>query len=159
MPHAALIRTVEDGRMDTTRRPRDDLLDVLRVLLLLQGSILVVATVEAAIFGAAFGNGGASVLLSAAAATAILVARARMRADRRWPRRLVYIVEGITLVTLAIDTVLALAITRALPPALALLTRLVLPVVVVALLGRSTQAGAGLTSGGPRGAELPGGLA
>lgn len=123
--------------MDPTRRTNDDLLDVVRALLLLQGSILLVSTLEAAIFGAAFGGSGTSVVLSALAATLIFVARARLRPDRSWIRRFVYVIEGVTLVTLAIDTVLALAIARALPPVVVLLTRLALPVCVLALLRRA----------------------
>jgi hypothetical protein len=127
--------------MDTPRRRSDDLLDLVRVLLLLQGSILVATTIEALIWGFAFaGGGGTPFVVSGIAALAILVARARLRADRRWMRRLVYIVECFTLAELAIDTALAIAITGALPPAVALLTRLVLPIAVIVLLRRSARA-------------------
>jgi len=144
--HAGLIRPAEDRRMDLPRRPADDLLEVVRVLLLLQGSILVATTIEALIWGVAFaGAAGSSAVMSAAAATAVLLARARLRADRRWTHRLVYIVEGITLATLVIDTILAIAIARTLPPAVALLTRLLLPISVVVLLRRSVRAAAVLS--------------
>ncbi|MGH2472394.1 MAG: hypothetical protein ACRDG6_08335 [Candidatus Limnocylindria bacterium] len=127
--------------MDTTARPADDLLEVARALLLVQGSILIATTIEAAIWGAAFtGPAGVPVLMSATAATMTLVARARLRPDRPWTRRLVYIVEAVILVTLAIDTALAVALTAALPPAVALLTRLLLPVSVILLLRRATRA-------------------
>lgn len=128
--------------MDTSRRPADDLLDVVRALLLLQGAILVVTTIEALIVGAAFATTGGPVLMSGVAAVAILVARTRLRADRRWPRRLVYIVEGLTLATIAIDTALAIALTRELPPLVALLTQLVLPISVITVLRRSARAAA-----------------
>lgn len=122
--------------MDTTRRRGDDLLDVARVLLLLQGTILLATTIEALIWGAAFGAGGAPAFISAAAAVALLVARARLRADRRWTRRTVYVVEAVILLTLVVDTALALLVTRGTPPAVAVLTRLVLPVAVIALIRR-----------------------
>ena len=80
--------------------------------------------------------------MSGVAAVAILVARTRLRADRRWPRRLVYIVEGLTLATIAIDTALAIALTRELPPLVALLTQLVLPISVITVLRRSARAAA-----------------
>jgi hypothetical protein len=139
--NAALIGPVEDGRMETSRRPADDLLEVARVLLLLQGSILVATTIEALIWGFVFaGAAGTPVFMSGAAAATILVARVRLRADHRWTRRLVYAVEGLTLAVLAIDTILAIVLAGALPPAVALLTRLVLPMSVIVLLRRSARA-------------------
>src|SRR5688572_33370548 len=114
------------GLMDPSRRPADDFLDVARALLLLQGSILVATTIEAVIWGMAFAGAAAGpFLLSGGAAVAILVARVRLRADRRWPRRLVYGVEGFTLAFLALDLALAIALTGTPPPAVALLTRFV----------------------------------
>jgi hypothetical protein len=127
--------------MRTTRQPADDFLDLARVLLLLQGSILVATTIEAVIWGMAFAGAAATpVLLSGGAAVAILVARARLPADRRWARRLVYGVEGFTLAFLALDLALAIALTGTPPPAVALLTRFVLPVAVIFLLRQSARA-------------------
>ena len=127
--------------MDTTRSADQDLLDVARVLLLLQGATLVATTIEALVWGTAFGgSAGPSFLLSAAAAAVILLARVRLRPGRPWSRRLVYAVEGTILATLAIDTGLALAFTQTLPPLVALLTRFVLPVSLIALLRRAARA-------------------
>ena len=134
------MRPPHDRHMDMTRRPAEDLLEVARVLLLLQGSILVATTIEALFWGFAFGGGaGVSLFLSGAAAAAILVVRARLRAGRRWTLRLIYIVEGLTVAALALDVALAIALTGTLPPAVALLTRFVLPVCVIALLGRAAR--------------------
>jgi hypothetical protein len=72
----------------------------------------------------------------------ILVARTRLRADRRWARRLVYVVEGVTLAAITVDIALAIALTHAFPPVVALLTQLVLPLSVVTLLRRSAGAAA-----------------
>jgi hypothetical protein len=131
--------------MDTNRRPADDFLDVARVLLLLQGSILVATTIEAAIWGMAFvGAAGTPLLLSGGGALVILVARARLRGDRRWTRRLVYGVEGFTLAFFALDLVLAIALTGTPPPAVAMLTRFVLPVSVIFLLRQSARTTAAL---------------
>ncbi|MDQ2911812.1 MAG: hypothetical protein M3T56_00965 [Chloroflexota bacterium] len=126
--------------MDTTRRPVDDLLDLARALLLLQGALLVATTIEALFWSLVFPGSGGSLLMSAASAVVILVARTRLRADRRWARRFVYTVEGLILVGAAVDIVLAIAITHRLPPVVALLTQLVLPLSVVAILRRSARA-------------------
>jgi hypothetical protein len=131
--------------MDTERRPANDLLDVARALLLLQGAILVATTIEALIWGAIFGP-TASVLLSGLSAFVILVARARLRSDRRRPRRLVQLVEGVTLVLFLVDVAIAIALTHALPPVVAILTQLVLPVSVITLLRRSARAAARIPS-------------
>ena len=127
--------------MDTTRRPADDFLDLARVLLLLQGSILIATTIEAAIWGMAFaGAAAAPFILSGGAAAVILVARTRLRAERRSTRRLVYGVEGFTLAFFALDLVLAIALTGTPPPAVAVLTRFVLPLSVIFLLRQSARA-------------------
>jgi hypothetical protein len=129
--------------MNTNTRPADDLLDIARALLLLQGAILVATTIEALVWGAFFPGGGAA-LLSGVSAVVILVARVRLRADRRWSRRLVYVVEGSTVAFFAVDIVLAAVLAQALPPVVALLTQLVLPISVAALLRRSARAVAAL---------------
>ncbi len=135
--------------MDTTERPADDFLDLAKVLLLMQGSILVATTIEAVIWGMAFAGAAATgSLLSFAAAAVILVARARLSADRRWSRRLVYFVEAFTLTFLAVDLVLAIALTGTPPPAVAVLTRFVLPVSVIFLLRQSARATAAAASRG-----------
>jgi hypothetical protein len=126
--------------METTRRPAEDLIEVARVLLLVQGAILVATTIEALVWSFAFGGAaGMPLLLSGATAAAIFVARARVRPDRRRTRRVVYAVEGVILAILAIDTALAIALTGAYPPPMALLTRLLLPLSVVLLLRRSAH--------------------
>lgn len=146
--NAALIQWLETRLMDMTRRTADDFLDLARVLLLLQGSILVATTIESLIWGMAFvGAAAAPLLLSGGAAAVILVARARLRADRRWTRRLVYGVEGFTLAFLALDLALAIALTGTPPPAVALLTRFVLPVFVIFLVGQSAREAAPIARG------------
>src|ERR1700716_2131638 len=109
--------------METTRRPADDLLEVARALLLLQGAILIATTIEALVWAAVFpGARGSPALMSGAAAVVILVGRIRLGVDRRWARRLVYLVEGFVLLTPAIDLAVGLALAHALPPVVALLT-------------------------------------
>jgi len=124
--------------METIRRPADDLLEVAKVLLLLQGALLVATTIEALVWAVFFpGASGSPALMSGAAAVAILFARIRVRPDRRWSRRLVYFVEGVILLTAAIDLAIGLALAHALPPMVAVLTQIALPIAVIALLRRS----------------------
>jgi hypothetical protein len=126
--------------METTRRPADDLLDVARALLLLQGAILIATTIEALVWAVIFpGANGSPALMTGASAVAILVGRARMGADRRWTRRLVYLVEGLILLTATADVAIGLALAHALPPIVALLTQVVLPLSAIALLRRSSR--------------------
>ena len=128
--------------MERTERSPDDLLDVARVLLLVQGSILVATTVEALVWSAAFaGATGLPALLSGASTVVILVARARLCADRSWSRRLAYGVEGVILAAFAMDAALAIALIGAYPPAVAFLTRLLLPISVILLLRHAARAG------------------
>ena len=125
--------------MDKSRR-HDDFLDVARVLLLVQASILLATTIEAMVWGLAFaGSAGLPLLLSAGAALVILVARARLRPDRRRTTRVVYSVEAFTLASFALDLALAIALTGTPPPVVAVLTRFVLPLSVVYLLRQSAR--------------------
>jgi len=127
--------------MDMTRRRTDELLDVARVLLLVQGAVLFATTVEALFWSLVFpGAAGAPFLMSAVAAVSVLVSGARLRAGRSWTRRVVYVVETVILVNLVIDLALAVAITGHVPPIVALLTRFVLPLSVIALLRQTARA-------------------
>jgi hypothetical protein len=116
-----------------------DVLELLRVLLLVQAAILVASTIEAFVFALAFGSAGGA-LLSAVAAIALLVARVRLGPSRTGPRRVIRAIQLVVLVTLAIDVALGLLIAHAPPPAVAVLTRFLLPVAILALLERCTAA-------------------
>jgi len=136
--NAALMRAHHDARMPIERRPVDDLLDVVRALLLMQGAILIATTIEAVIWGVMFsGAPGVPAAMSAAAAALVLVARLGLRPEGRRLRRLVYAVESLILVTFAIDSVLAIALAHALPPLAAMLTDGLVPLAVLLLLRRS----------------------
>ena len=127
--------------MNTTRRPTDELLDVARVLLLLQGAVLFATTIEALFWTLVFpGAAGTPFLMTSVTALLVLVAGARLRGDRSWTRRIVYGVEVVILVNLLIDLALAVVITGHVPPIVALLTRFVLPLSVIALLRQSARA-------------------
>ena len=127
--------------METRRRHTDEILDVARVLLLVQGAVLFATTIEALFWSLVFpGAAGAPFLMSAVAAVLVLFASARVRAGRSRTRRMVYVVEIVVLVNVVIDIALAVAITGHVPPIVALLTRFVLPLSVIALLRQSTRA-------------------
>ena len=120
--------------MDTRQRSTGDLIDVVRVLLLLQAAILIVTTIEALVLGMAFGAGAAPAAFSATSALAILFARARIRSGSRKP---LYIVEGTLLLSLAVDAALMTFLRGGTPPLTTLITRGLIPVMVVALVRRS----------------------
>jgi hypothetical protein len=116
-----------------------DVLDLVRVLLLLQAAIMVASAVEALVFALAFGTPVGAVL-SGLAAVALFVSRGRLAQGRPGPRRVVYAIEALVLSTLAVDVALGLFLAHTTPPALAVLTRLVLPASIIATLRRSTVA-------------------
>jgi len=138
--HLSLICRVKHHGMDTTRHSTDELLDVARVLLLLQGAVLVATTIESLFWTVVFpGAAGTPFLMSAVTAVLVLVAGARLRAHRSWARRIVYVVETVILVNLVIDIAVAVVITGHVPPIVALLTRFVLPLSVIGLVRQSTR--------------------
>jgi hypothetical protein len=150
--NATLMRAFHDASMNE-RRPAqnnvEDILAVVRVLLLLQGAILIATTLEAIIWGVIFsGTVGVAALMSGLAAAIALVARVRVRPDRRRIRRLTYVVEGAILATFLIDLAAALVLAHALPPLAAIFTDGLLPLAVVWLLRRSTRAAAPAPLGG-----------
>ncbi len=129
------------GVDQTMRREPADLVDVTRVLLLLQGAILVANTIEAGLFAVAFSAGVVpSVLATAVAAMAVFIGRARLAHGGRRSLRVTYIVEGVIIAMLALDVTLALVLTHQTVPAMAVLTRFALPVAVIALLGQIGRA-------------------
>lgn len=69
--------------MSTDRGPAKDLLEVARALLLVQGAILVATAIEALIWGVVFAGAGGTPLFSAGSAVALLIARVRLRSDRK----------------------------------------------------------------------------
>ncbi|HKW78102.1 MAG TPA: hypothetical protein VJQ09_03320 [Candidatus Limnocylindria bacterium] len=115
---------------------RNALRDVIRVLLLVQAAILLASTIEAFVFSGFFAGGSRlTVVLSGAAALTVLFARSRLDGSLR--RRLLYMVEGFIVATFGLDMLLALLMTHASPPLVAILTAFALPLAIVALLRRS----------------------
>ena len=127
--------------MNTDRTRTGDLLDLTRVLLLMQGAILIATTIESLVWASAFpGASGLVPLMNGGSALVILIARARLRADRRRLRRLVYVVEGLIVASFAIDTVLAIVLAHSAMPVVAIFSQFVLPVSAIGLLRRIAPA-------------------
>jgi len=139
-------------RMDTTASApiRAHAIDLARTIILVQGAILVAATIESFLFAAAFGPAaGIGVALTAGAAILTLVTAARLGAGRdaaglsglvghagpgRRIRRWTIIAEGAVIATFLVDLGLAIVVTGAPIGLVALMTRLVAPLVVIALV-------------------------
>lgn len=130
-----------EGSVDAVmraQRRQAELFDVVRVLLLFQGAILVVNTLEAAIFAIAFSAAvTATMLMTAGSALAVLVSRARLSTESGRGRRALAIVEGVIIASFAIDTALAYFLMHQPLPLVAVLTRFLLPVATLALLART----------------------
>ena len=127
--------------MNTDRTRTDDLLDLARVLLLMQGAILIATTIESLVWASAFpGASGLVPLMNGASALVILIARARLRSDRRRLRRLVYLVEGLIVAAFAVDTVLTILLAHSAMPLVAIFSQFLLPVSVIGLLRRIAPA-------------------
>ena len=122
----------ERGRTRT-----EDVLDLARVLLLVQGALLIVSAIEAAFFGAVFGGAAfLSALPTAAAALIVLVTRARLRPGRA---RLLFAVEVVIVLALAVDVALAIVIAHRAVPLVMIVTQFVLPLAIIASLTRLSR--------------------
>ena len=118
---------------------RTDTVDVVRVLVLLQGAALVLSTVEVALWGlltAAIALLAPTIALTAAAAAFQLRLAASLGRRRRRARRLVLAVEAVLLVLALVDLGLSLAITHRPLALVPLLMRVALPIAVIVLLRR-----------------------
>jgi hypothetical protein len=142
-----LITAAEHDPMQHEDAARSDLTDLVRVILLVQGAILLATTIEAFIFGLAFSAGVTPIVaLTAASAVAVLVARARLARCGRRSRMVLRVIEALLLITIAVEGVLALVLARTGVPPVALLTRFAIPVAVLALLSRTESARVATTS-------------
>lgn len=122
-----------------TSRPRDAV-EVVRVLVLLQAATLVVSTLEGWI-ALGFGGGVAGapmVLLTAIACGLTFAAVSGIGRRAAWARRLTLVGAGLGLVVAVIDLGLSLVMTGQGLPLVAILTRLLLPVAVIAILRDAT---------------------
>lgn len=110
---------------------------VARVLLIVQGAIALVATVEALIFGTAFGAplSAAVVVTAGGAIMTLWLAAAVVRRSRR-ARKLALILQLGWLSFAAVDMLLAGFLTQRGLELVPVLTRIVLPLAIVVILRR-----------------------
>lgn len=111
------------------------LLGVVRVLLLVQGGIAILSTIEVTVAGVALGPAVAPlILLNLAAATLTLIAaRGVVRRSRR-SRRLAITLEWIVLTFALVDLLLAALLAQRGLELVPLLTRIVVPFMIIRLL-------------------------
>jgi hypothetical protein len=123
-------------------------ISVARILLLVQGAIATVTVVEAAVFGTAFGAPLSAALLftGVGAGITLWLAAAVVRRSRR-ARKVALIFQGFWLAFAAIDVLLAGFLVQRSLELVPMLSRVVLPVAIIALLEqRSVRAWFGVTS-------------
>jgi hypothetical protein len=122
----------DDGGMERTTGQAGDLVEVVRVLVLMQGAILVATTIEAAIFSVAFGPAaGPGVLLTGGAAVLTLATSRGLGRGRRWARRLTVGAECAILAGAILELALSVLLAGATFGIVPTLTRLVVPIVVI----------------------------
>ena len=110
----------------------DPRLTILRALLLVQAGTFVAGVLEGIVFGVVLGPTGLTgAALGAIATVVVLVARARVPGRRA--TRLLVLLEGAIVAGWAIELLLGVVLAGLVPPLMAWLARLVLPVAAVAL--------------------------
>lgn len=123
--------TYASTQMDTS------VLGVIRTLLLIQGGIAVMSTLEALLAAAAFGPLSAPivVLTGGAAFLTLMAARGVVRRSPRARTTAIWL-EGLVLAFAVVDLFLAIVLARRGLELVPVLTRMVLPVVIIRLLRR-----------------------
>ena len=112
-------------------------IDIIRILLLLQGAIAVVSTLEVSVMTAVSGPLlFPLVAVNAFAAALSLWLAAAIRRHSRLGRRLVMIIEVLVILIATIDLLLSIFIAQAPLELVPVLTRFFLPVAVIRLLRR-----------------------
>ncbi len=110
-------------------------IEIVRMLVMLQGAIAVLSTVEVLVAGAAFGFVTAPlVLVNLAAATLALWLAAGLARYSRLARRTTIVVQVLILLIATIDLLLALILTQQPLELVPTLVRFVLPITVIRML-------------------------
>jgi hypothetical protein len=123
-----------------------DLLEVVRVLVVLQAAVLVASTLEGLVFLAAFGpTAGPTVALTGLAAVITFAVASGIGRRSARARRITLLAEGGILLVAAVDLALSLLMTGTPLPLVPTIVRLVLPLAVIAIL-RDPEVRAGFMS-------------
>ena len=127
-----------DGPVDLpTARRLDSLLGVVRILLLLQGSIAVLSTIEVSFAALALGPTAVPVALLSLITAIVMLALARMVGKRsRVGRRLAIWAESLVLLFAVVDLFLSLVLAQQLLEMVPMLTRFAMPYAIIRLLRR-----------------------
>ncbi|GBE23922.1 hypothetical protein BMS3Bbin02_00187 [bacterium BMS3Bbin02] len=123
---------------DTRTRPDDEsIINVIRVLVLLQGGIAFVSMLEVA-FTTAMTGGSTIFALLLTTVAALLTLRLSTGIGKlsRRARRITIRIEKVIVVIAFLEVLLALLLAQTLPAPVTLITRFVVPVVVITLLRR-----------------------
>jgi hypothetical protein len=126
-------------------RSHSDLVDLLRVLVLVQGGLALLSTVEVLLWmlfsGGSAGPLGPTALITASLATATLAIAAGLRRRSRIARWGAFVIEAGIILVFLVDLGLALFMAHRALELVPILTRLVLPLAVIVLLrNRSVRA-------------------
>ena len=119
--------------------PDDGIVDVIRVLVLLQGAFALLVVVEIvfwALFAGTVGALGPSLLLTVAAAAGSFCLAAGLRRHSRLARRLAFFVDGGILLFALVDLALAVFLAHRPLDLVPTITRLAMPAAVLVLLRR-----------------------
>ena len=134
-----MVVAERDGMETTHPSPQMDTsaLGVIRTLLLLQGGIAVMSTLEALVAAATFGPFSALVvvLTGGAAFLTLMSARGVVRRSRRARTTAIWL-EGFVLAFAVVDLILAILLAKRGLELVPVLTRIVLPIAVIRLLRR-----------------------
>jgi hypothetical protein len=123
--------------MNRTPIDRTGPVGVVHLLVLLQGAVLVASTIEALVFLGFAGPGGTVVLvLTAASAVATLLAAAGLARGSWVARRLTLLAESYVLVVALLELALSLVLAGTVLVPVAAITRIAIPVAVIAILRR-----------------------
>ncbi|MBF6605482.1 MAG: hypothetical protein IVW53_07875 [Chloroflexi bacterium] len=119
--------------------PPDDIVELVRIIVLLQAATLTLATLETTVWFVAFGpTVGPSLALTAMSAMLTYATAVGLRRHARWARRVTLVAESLVFAGGSIDAVLALVVAGGPPPLVVALTRIAVPVLVIVLLRRPT---------------------
>jgi len=121
-------------------RPREELIDVVWAVVVIQGAITLLSFLEALVAGATQGVALVPILVLTGGGGCLALASARgLRNRRRWARRVTLVAESLVLLVGTINLVASLALTQQVD-LVPVLTTIVAPVAVIVLLRRSRQA-------------------
>lgn len=121
-----------------TPSARQSWIEILWALVILQGGILVLSTIESLFVNALFGFSLIAVLLLTAGGAILTLRTARgLRLRKRWARRVTLVAEWFVLATGVLEVGATIALPGASTGIVPILTRIVIPIAVLVFLRRT----------------------